>query len=95
MEEAVDKLWENRLYDEKVKKSVSQGGMDLNKIFSTYGIKDVFVKKRAACWINYANVDCDYYMWIGKKNILSGTGKNVLEAALIPWGGVYDGVFMG
>ena len=38
--------------------------MDLNKIFSTYGIKDVFVKKRAACWINYANVDCDYYMWI-------------------------------
>ena len=48
--------------------------MDLNKIFSTYGIKDVFVKKRAACWINYANVDCDYYMWI-EENILSGTGK--------------------
>ena len=76
MEEAVDKLWENRLYDEKVKNLYRRAVMDLNKIFSTYGIKDVFVKKRAACWINYANVDCDYYMWI-EENILSGTGKSV------------------
>lgn len=65
--------------------------MDLNKIFSTYGIKDVFVKKRAACWINYANVDCDYYMWI-EENILSGTGKSVRSG--IDTRGVYDGVFM-
>lgn len=76
MEEAVDKLWENRLYDEKVKNLYRRAVMDLNKIFSTYGIKDVFVKKRAACWINYVNVDCDYYMWI-EENILSGTGKSV------------------
>lgn len=76
MEEAVDKLWENRLYDEKVKNLYRRAVMDLNKIFSTYGIKDVFVKKRVACWINYANVDCDYYMWI-EENILSGTGKSV------------------
>lgn len=76
MEEAVDKLWENRLYDEKVKNLYRRAVMDLNKIFSTYGIKDVFVKKRAACWINYANVVCDYYMWI-EENILSGTGKSV------------------
>lgn len=76
MEEAVDKLWENRLYDEKVKNLYRRAVMDLNKIFSTYGIKDVFVKKRAACWINYANVGCDYYMWI-EENILSGTGKSV------------------
>lgn len=76
MEEAVDKLWENRLYDEKVKNLYRRAVMDLNKIFSTYGIKDVFVKKRAACWINYVNEDCDYYMWI-EENILSGTGKSV------------------
>lgn len=92
MEEAVDKLWENRLYDEKVKNLYRRAVMDLNKIFSTYGIKDVFVKKRAACWINYANVDCDYYMWI-EENILSGTGKSVRSG--IDTRGVYDGVFMG
>lgn len=93
MEEAVDKLWENRLYDEKVKNLYRRAVMDLNKIFSTYGIKDVFVKKRAACWINYANVDCDYYMWI-EENILSGTGKSV-RSSIDTRGGVYDGVFMG
>ena len=93
MEEAVDKLWENRLYDEKVKNLYRRAVMDLNKIFSTYGIKDVFVKKRAACWINYANVDCDYYMWI-EENILSGTGKSV-RSGIDTRGGVYDGVFMG
>ena len=71
MEEAVDKLWENRLYDEKVKNLYRRAVMDLNKIFSTYGIKDVFVKKRAACWINYANVDCDYYMWIEENMALA------------------------
>ena len=93
MEEAVDKLWENRLYDEKVKNLYRRAVMDLNKIFSTYGIKDVFVKKRAACWINYANVDCDYYMWI-EENILSGTGKSV-RSGIDTRFGVYDGVFMG
>lgn len=85
MEEAVDKLWENRLYDEKVKNLYRRAVMDLNKIFSTYGIKDVFVKKRADCWINYANVDCDYYMWI-EENILSGTGKSVRSGIDTRWG---------
>ena len=64
MEEAIDRLWENRLYDEKVKNLYRRAVMDLNKIFLLHGIRDVFVKKRAVCWINYDNVDCDYYTWI-------------------------------
>lgn len=64
MEEAIDRLWENRLYDEKVKNLYRRAVMDLNKIFILHGIRDVFVKKRAVCWINYDNVDCDYYTWI-------------------------------
>ena len=43
--------------------------------------------------LNYANVDCDYYMWI-EENILSGTGKSV-RSGIDTRGGVYDGVFMG
>ena len=67
MEEAIDKLWENRLYDVRVKNLYRKAVMDLNKIFLSYGIKDVFVKRRAVSWINYENVDRDYLKWIENK----------------------------
>ena len=92
MEEAVDKLWENRLYDEKVKNLYRRAAMDLNKIFNLYGMKDVFIKKRAVCWINYVNVDCDYYTWIEETAQLGSIKSDWHK--IVP-GGVYDGVFMG
>lgn len=76
MEEAIDKLWENRLYDERVKNLYRKAVMDLNKIFRLYDIKDVFIKKRAVCWVNYDSVECDYYTWI-EETAVSGTGMSM------------------
>ena len=49
IEEAVDKLWENRFYDGKVKNLYRKASMDLKNVFEANGIYDVFRKKRGIC----------------------------------------------
>lgn len=63
MEEAIDKLWENRLYDGRVKNLYRKAAMDLKNTFESRGIHDVFWKKRGICWIDYEKVECDYFIW--------------------------------
>lgn len=71
MEEAVDKLWGERLYDERVKTLYRKAVMYLKKIFQAYDIDDVFVNNRGSCNINYEKVDCDYYAILEKKKSLT------------------------
>lgn len=88
MEEAIDKLWENRLYDERVKNLYRKAVMDLNKIFRLYDIKDVFIKKRAVCWVNYDSIECDYYTWI-EETAVSGTGMSMGQKTCTGGGGIW------
>lgn len=83
MEEAVDKLWENRLYDSKVKNLFRKAAMDLQRAFDDNGIHDVFRKERGICWVDYEKVDCDYFIW--SENIVAealGERKKMLPHTL-------------
>lgn len=61
MEEAVDKLWEDRLYDEKVKNLYRKAVMYLRHLFKLYDAEEIFRNSRGACNIEASRVDCDYY----------------------------------
>lgn len=67
MEEAVDKLWENRTFDERVKNLYRKATMSLRKVFREYGLEDVFFNERGRCYINREMFDCDYYEAIKQK----------------------------
>lgn len=61
IEEAIDKLWEERVYDERVKNLYRKAVMCLKQMFKEHGLEDVFISNRGACNIAYEKVDCDYY----------------------------------
>ena len=61
MDEAVDKLWPERCYDEKVKRLYRKAVMMLNKIFDDMGIPDAFVTRRGSCCIRKDRFECDYF----------------------------------
>ena len=80
MEEAVYKLWEDRIYDERVKNLYRKATMSLRKVFQEYGLEEVFVNKRGSCNINPELMDCDYFdvlehkkQNLDYKNMLVGT----------------------
>ena len=80
MEEAVDKLWEDRIYYERVKNLYRKATMSLRKVFQEYGLEEVFVNKRGSCNINPELMDCDYFdvlehkkQNLDYKNMLVGT----------------------
>lgn len=60
MEEAIDKLWENRVYDERVKNLYRKAVMNLRNKFREYHLEDIFITERGICRLNCEHVDCDY-----------------------------------
>lgn len=64
MDEAVDKLWENRAYDDKVKNLYRRAIMDIREILKRYHAEHVFFIGRGVCGINYAEVECDYFYFV-------------------------------
>lgn len=61
IEEAVDKLWENRVYDERVKNLYRKAVMQLRQVLGEHGAEEIFSGSRGACQIDVMKVDCDYY----------------------------------
>lgn len=59
--EAIDKLWPERDYDEKVKKLYRKAVMSIKKALSENGARDVFDTSRANVYIRYDMIDCDYF----------------------------------
>lgn len=82
-EEAIDKLWEERTYDEKVKNLYRKAIMSLKQMFKSYDLEDVFTSTRGACSIDSKKVDCDYFEFMEKgKNEVKRTGYYMPE---YPW----------
>ena len=73
MDEAIDKLWPTRDYDERVKRLYRKAVIRLNSLFSEYGEKQFFVSRRGSCCILKDRIDCDYFRF------LSDTQKYGLE----------------
>ena len=64
MEEVIDKLWPERVYDEKVKRLYRKAVMNLQGTLKEKGITEFFQKKRGSCYITKENVECDYYTYL-------------------------------
>ncbi|MDD3186478.1 MAG: response regulator [Anaerostipes sp.] len=74
MEEAVEKLWGNRPYDNRVKNLYRKSVSYLNRLFETVGYGNLFQNKRGRCNVNIQEFDCDY---IG--NIMPGYEYSNME----------------
>ena len=61
MEEAIDILWPDRPYDDRVKRLYRKAIGAIQASQEAKGIKDVFVNNRGSCHIERKNVDCDLY----------------------------------
>lgn len=86
MEEAIDKLWGNRIYDSRVKNLYRHAIRHIRDILKTYNAEEIFKTGRGICNINYAAVDCDLFYYL--ENIARGnyafkfTGSYMSE---YPW----------
>lgn len=61
IEEAVDKLWEGRAYDNRVKNLYRKAVMYLRQLLGELGVEEIFHGNRGSCNIDLLKVDCDYY----------------------------------
>ena len=67
MEEAIDKLWPDRVYDERVKKLYRKAVMNLQSTLRDADAEDIFVTRRGACNVVTRLIDCDYYHYLEDK----------------------------
>lgn len=61
IEEAADKLWEDRAYDSRVKNLYRKAVMQIRQVLAAYGGEELFSVSRGTCQIDVRKVDCDYY----------------------------------
>lgn len=64
MEEVIDKLWPERVYDEKVKRLYRKAVMNLRGTLGEKGVTDLFCTERGSCHISKEEVECDYYTYL-------------------------------
>lgn len=65
-EEAIDKLWPGREFDNNTKKLLNKAVNYLKDSMATLGIDNFFYSTRAGCYINTEMVQCDYYEYVQK-----------------------------
>ncbi len=61
MEEAIDKLWPERVYDHRVKQLYRKAVCELRKVFERIGLSEAFVTGRGNCFIQPEYFQCDYF----------------------------------
>lgn len=61
MEEAADKLWEDRAYDNQVKNLYRKAVMYIRQILTEHDAEEIFLGNRGTCQIDVLKIDCDYY----------------------------------
>lgn len=68
MEEAVDKLWPEKAYDEKVKRLYRKATGSLKNILAQYTGRNIFINERGHCHIEPEAFSCDYYILMDNKD---------------------------
>lgn len=79
MEEAIDKLWPERPYDEKVKRLYRKAIMNLRKTLAENNISDLFVSGRGSCYVVPKKFDCDYYDYLSEVSRQGYVGEYMFE----------------
>lgn len=64
MEEVIDKLWPERLYDEKVKRLYRKAVICVQEVLDKAGIGQIFINKRGKCHVVTSGIECDYYTYL-------------------------------
>ncbi len=64
IEEATDKLWENRAYDQQVKNLYRKAVMSLHATLESAGITDLLINGRGYCRVDTTMFSCDYYNFL-------------------------------
>lgn len=69
MKEVIEILWEDRNYDDKVKRLYRKALLYLNRLFKQYEVESIFSNARGSCHVNREEIFCDYYEVLDGKNI--------------------------
>lgn len=69
MEEAIDKLWEDRACDQRSKNLYRKTVSYLRHLFEDLGCPEVFSSARGRCHLNREMVDCDYYHYLSDGDV--------------------------
>lgn len=64
MEEATDKLWPDKPYDEKVKRLYRKAVGSVQEVLEAAGVSGIFKNARGNCHVSIADVQCDYYDYL-------------------------------
>lgn len=76
MEEAIDKLWPDRIYDERVKKLYRKAVMNLQSTLRMADAEEIFVTRRGICYVIPDQIDCDYFTYLdnpaGNRQLFQG-----------------------
>lgn len=64
MEEATDKLWPDKPYDERVKRLYRKAVGSVQEVLDNVGIEDFFDNKRGNCHVSIDDIICDYYTYL-------------------------------
>ena len=65
-EEAIDKLWPGREFNDNTKKLLNKAVNYIKDYMENRGIINFFYSTRAGCYINTEMVQCDYYDYFHK-----------------------------
>lgn len=85
MEEAIDKLWPNKSFDDRTKRLYRKAVTNLRLTLSKYEADYIFVKKRGCCYILSNAIECDYYRFLDdpEENLPGFGGEYLFD---YPWG---------
>lgn len=61
MEEAIDKLWPERSYDDRVKNLYRKAVVSIKSTLNQLNVHDVFFNARGCCYIDRNMCECDYF----------------------------------
>ncbi|MCM1569234.1 MAG: response regulator [Roseburia sp.] len=69
MEEAIDILWPERPYDERVKRLYRKAVSAIQLTLAQRGVRDVFDRKRGSCHVEKDKLDCDLFDFVSGRRL--------------------------
>lgn len=78
MEEAIDILWPDRPYDERVKRLYRKAVGAVQEALADYGVEDTFINKRGSCYVERDKIECDLYQFL-EEGSLSISAREFLD----------------
>lgn len=68
MEEAIDKLWPDKNYDNRVKALYRKAVIGIHHTIAEQGMPGIFYNRRGSCCLVDREVECDYYLLLKNRD---------------------------